>query len=96
MGTTQWTTPPKRLKLALAFKMGQMEGNVPGSPRAIDGRETLPIIHLLQEVLGCKDGCQSHHHKFNIGNGHASLFCLLLRILYHDNELGVAIWLEVC
>jgi hypothetical protein len=72
-----------------------MEGNLPGSPRAVDGREALPIIHLLREVLGCKDGCQCHHHKFNIGDGHASPLCLLLSILHHDNDLGGAICLDV-
>ncbi len=95
VGTTQRTTPPKHLKLVLAFEVGQMEGNLLGSPHLVDGRETLPIIHLLWKVLGHKDGCSGHHHKFNIGNGHASPFYLLLSILHHDDELGGAICLDV-
>jgi hypothetical protein len=95
MGTTQQTTHPRRLKLVLAFEVGQTEGNLRGSPHAVDGREAFPIIHRLQEVLSCKDSCQGHHHKFNIGNGHASLLCLLLSILHHDNELGDAICLDI-
>jgi hypothetical protein len=83
------------LKFALAFEVGQMEGNLPGSPRAVDGREALPIIHLLQELLGTKDGSQSHHHQFNVINGHASLLCFLLGILHHENELGDAICLNI-
>jgi hypothetical protein len=59
------------------------------------GREALPIIYLSQEVLGRKDGCQGYHHKFNIGDGHASPCCLLFSILHHDNELGDAICLDV-
>ncbi len=58
-----------------------MEGNLLGSPRAVDGQEALPIIHLSREVLGCNDSSQGHHHKFDIGNGHASPLCLLLGIL---------------
>ncbi len=46
-------------------------------------------------MLGHKDCCKAHHHKFNIGDGHANSFCLLLSILYHDNELGDAIRLDV-
>jgi hypothetical protein len=72
-----------------------MEGNLPGSPHAIDGQEALPIIYLSWEVLGSKDGYQGHHHKFNIGNGHASPFCLLLSILHHDDKLWDATHLVV-
>jgi hypothetical protein len=79
----------------LAFEVHQMEGNLPGSLRVVNSREALPIIHLLQEVLGSKDSCQGHHHKFHIGNRHASLLCLFLHILHHDNELGDAICLHV-
>ncbi len=57
-----------------------MEGDLPGSPCTVDGREALPIIHLLWEMLGHKDSCQGHHHKFDISNGHAGLLCLLLSI----------------
>ncbi len=95
MGTTQRTTPPRRLKWVLAFEVGQTEGNLPGSPRAVDGREALPIIRLSREVLGRKDSCGGHHHKFDISNGHASPLHLLLSILHHDNELGDAICLDV-
>jgi hypothetical protein len=49
--------PRRCLKLALVFEVGQMEGNLPGSPCAVNGREALSIIHLLQEVSGSKDGC---------------------------------------
>ncbi len=87
--------PPRHLKLALAFEVGQTEGDLPGSPRAVDGREALPIIHLLREVLGCEDGCQGYHHKFNISNGDASPLPLLLSILHHDDELGDVIRLDV-
>jgi hypothetical protein len=77
------------------FEVGQTEGSLPGSPPAVDGRETLPIIYLLLEMLDHEDGCRGHHHKFDIGNGHASPFCLLLSILHHDDELGDAIHLDV-
>ncbi len=100
VGITAWALPkgpppPRRLKLALAFEVGQTEGDLPGSPRAVNGRDALPIIYLLWEVLGSEDGCQGHHNKFDIGDGHASPFCLLLSILHHDNELGDAIHLDV-
>ncbi len=95
MGTTQRSTPPIRLKLALVFKVGQMEGKLPGSSRVVNGREALLIIYLLGEVLGSEDSCQGHHHKFDIGNGHASPLCLLLSILHHDDELEDAISLHV-
>jgi hypothetical protein len=72
-----------------------MEGNIPGSPPAVDGWEALPIIHLLREVLGYKGGCQGYHHKFDIGDGHASPLCILLGILHHEDELGDAICLNV-
>jgi hypothetical protein len=83
------------LKLALAFEVGQMEGNLPGSPHVVDGREALPIIHLSWEVLGCEDGSQGHHHQFDVSDGHASLLCFLLGILHHDDELGDVICLNV-
>ncbi len=95
MGTTQWSTPPRLLKLALAFGVGQMKGGLQGSPRVANGQEALPIIHLLWEVLGSEDSCQGHHHEFNIGNRHASLLRLFLRILHHDDELGDVIHLHV-
>ncbi len=95
VGATQRTTHPRRLKYALAFVVGQAEGNLPGSPCMVDGREALPIIHLLRKVSGCKDGCQGHHQQLNIGDGHASPLCLLLHILHHDNELGDAVCLGV-
>jgi hypothetical protein len=94
MGATQWTPHPRCLKLALAFEVCQMVGNLPGSPHVVDGREALPIIHLSREVLGCEDGSQGRHHQFNINDGYASPLCLLLGILHHDNELGDAICLN--
>jgi hypothetical protein len=93
VGATQQTTHPRCLKLVLAFEVGQTEGKLSGS--AVNGREALPIIHLLREVLGCKDGSQVYHHKFDIGDGHASLLHLLLSILHHDDELGDANHLNV-
>ncbi len=72
-----------------------MEGDLSGSPHAVNGQEALPIIHLLQEVLGSKDSGQGHHHQFNVSNGHASPLCFLLGILHHDDELGDAICLNV-
>jgi hypothetical protein len=95
VGTTQWTPHPRRLNLALAFEVGQTEGNLPGSPCVVDGWEALPIIHLLRKVLGRRDGCRGHHHKFDIGDGHASPLHLRLSILYHDDELGDAICLNI-
>ncbi len=59
------------------------------------GWEDFPIINLTWEVLGCKDSRQGHHDNFDVGNMHASLRCLLLCILRHDNELGDAISLHV-
>jgi hypothetical protein len=58
MGTTRQTTPPRRLKLALAFEVGQMEGNLPGSPREKDGREALVFHCREQHVMSCKHGTQ--------------------------------------
>ncbi len=76
VSTTQRFTPPRSLQLALAFEVGKMEGNLPGSPHAVDGRYTLPIIHLTWEMLGCEDRRKGHHHEFDISSGHAGLFCL--------------------
>jgi hypothetical protein len=95
MGATQWTPHPRRLKLALAFEVGQMKGNLPGSPRAVDGREALPIMQLLLEVLGCEDGSRGHHQQFNVSDWHASPLHFFLGILHHDNNLGDAICLNV-
>ena len=61
----------------------------------VDGWEAFPLIYLTWEMLGCKDRRQGHHHKFDIGNGHARPFRLFLRILHHDDELGNAIRLHV-
>jgi hypothetical protein len=44
-------------------------------------------------MLGREDSRRGHHHEFNIGDGHACLFCIFLRILHHDDELGNAICL---
>ncbi len=81
--------------MALAFEVGQTEGNLPGSLRAADSWEALPIIQLAWEALGREDHRKGHHHDFDIGDGHASRFCLFLRILHHDNELGDAIRLHI-
>ncbi len=95
MGATQWTPHPRHLNLALTFEVGQTEGNLQGSLHVVNGREALPIIHLLREVLGCKDGSRGHHHQFDVSNGYASPLHILLGILHHDNELGDAICLIV-
>jgi hypothetical protein len=72
-----------------------MEGNLPGSPRVVDGWEALPIIYLLQEVLGSEDSGQGRHHQFDFSNGHAGPLCFLLGILHHDNELGDVVCLNI-
>jgi hypothetical protein len=72
-----------------------MEGELPGSPCAVNGQEALPIIHLSREVWGSEDGGQGHHHQFNVSNGHVGLLCFLLGILHHDDEVGDAICLKV-
>jgi hypothetical protein len=61
----------------------------------VDGQEALPIIHLMREVLGSKDGSQGHHHQLDVSNGHASPLCFLLGTFHHDNELGDAICLNI-
>jgi hypothetical protein len=81
--------------LALAFEMGGTECDLPRPPGTVDGREAFPIIHLAREMLGREDSRRGHHHKFDIGDGHARPFCLFLRILHHDDELGNAIRLHV-
>ncbi len=45
--------------------------------------------------MGCEDGRQSHHHKFDVGNGHARPLCLFLRVLQHVYVLGNAVRLDV-
>jgi hypothetical protein len=79
--------------LALAFDVGEMECNLPCPPGTIDGWKAFPIIYLTQEMLGREDSRRGHHHKFDIGDGHARPFRLFLRILHHDDELGDAIHL---
>jgi hypothetical protein len=46
-------------------------------------------------MLGRKDSRQSHHHKFDVSNGHARPLCLFLSILQHVDVLGNAIRLDV-
>ncbi len=46
-------------------------------------------------MLGREDGRRSHHHKFNIGNGHARPLRLFLSILQHVDVLGNAVRLDV-
>jgi len=53
------------------------------------------IINLAREMLGREDSHRGHHHKFDIGDGHARPFRLFLRILHHDDELWDAIRLHV-
>jgi len=79
----------------LVFEVGQTECNFPCSPGTVDDWEAFPIIYLAQEMLGREDRHQGHHHEFNIGDGHAHPFCLFLRILHHDDELGNAVCLYV-
>jgi len=83
------------LELALAFEVGETEYNLPRPSGTVDGREAFPIINLAWEMLGREDSRRGHHHKFNIGDGHARPFCLFLGILHHDGELGDAIHLHV-
>ncbi len=46
-------------------------------------------------MLGRKDSLQSHHHKFDVGDGHARPLCLFLSILQHVDVLGNAVHLDV-
>ncbi len=46
-------------------------------------------------MLGRKDSRQSHHHKFNVGDGHARPLHLFLSILQHVDVLGNAVRLDV-
>jgi hypothetical protein len=46
-------------------------------------------------MLGCKDSRRSHHHKLNVGDGHARPLCLFLSILQHVDVLGNAVRLDV-
>ena len=46
-------------------------------------------------MLGRGDSRQSHHHKFDVGNGHARPLCLFLSILQHVDTLGNAVRLDV-
>ncbi len=38
ISATQRFIPPRSLQLTLAFEVGKMEGNLPGSPRVVNGR----------------------------------------------------------
>ena len=91
----RFTPSPSGLELALAFEVGETECNLPRPPGTVDGWEAFPIINLAREMLGHENSRRGHHHKFDIGNGHARPFCLFLSILHHDNELGNAICLRV-
>jgi hypothetical protein len=46
-------------------------------------------------MLGREDSRRSHHHKFNVGDGHARPLCLFLSILQHVDVLGNTICLDV-
>ncbi len=46
-------------------------------------------------MLGREDSRQSHHHKFDIRNGHDHPLCLFLSILQHVDVLGNAVRLDV-
>ncbi len=46
-------------------------------------------------MLGREDSRRSHHHKFDVGDGHARPLCLFLSILQHVGVLGNAIRLDV-
>ncbi len=46
-------------------------------------------------MLCRKDGCQGHHDKLNVGNGHAHLLHLFLSLLQHDDVLRDAVRLRV-
>jgi hypothetical protein len=95
VSTLKRFTSPSGLELALAFEVGETECDLPRPSDTADGREAFPIINLAWEMLGPKDSRRGHHHKFDIGDGHARPFRLFLRILHHDDELGNAICLHV-
>jgi len=42
-----------------------------------------------------KNGCRGHHHKFNVGNGHARPLRLLLGNFQHVDVLGDAVRLHI-
>jgi hypothetical protein len=46
-------------------------------------------------MLGREDSRQSHHHKFDVGDGHAPPLRLFLSILQHVDVLGNAVRLDV-
>ncbi len=46
-------------------------------------------------MLGPEDSRRSHHHKFDVGDGHALPLCLFLSILQHVDVLGNAVCLDV-
>ncbi len=95
MGTTKGFATPQSLELALALEVGKAESHLPGLPCTRRSWEAFPILDLTWEVLGCKDSCQCHHDRFDVGDKHASLFSLFLGILHYDNELGDAICLHI-
>jgi hypothetical protein len=88
-------SPPQGQDLTLALYVSKMEGRLPRCPHACAGGQAFPIINLPQKILGRKDGRQSHHHKFDVGDGHARPLCLFLSILQHVDVLGNAIRLDV-
>jgi hypothetical protein len=95
VGTTKGFAAPKSFDLVLALEKGKAESHLPGLPRMRPGWEAFPIIDFMWEVMGCKDSCQCHHDKFDIGDRHAGPLSLFLGILHHDNELGDTIHLHV-
>ncbi len=46
-------------------------------------------------MLRCEDGCQGHHDKIDVGNGHARPLHLFLSLLQHDDVLGEAVRLRI-
>ncbi len=87
--------PPRGQDLTLALHVSKTEGRLPRCPRACAGGQALPIINLPQKMLGRKDGRRSHHHKFDVGNGHARPLHLFLSILQHVDVLRNAVRLDI-
>ena len=75
--------------------MSQTEGRFPFQPSARARGKALPIVDLAGKMLRCEDGRRGHHHKFDVGDGHACPLCLLLGILQHVDVLGDAVRLHV-
>ena len=95
MSPTERFAPPRRQDLTLALEMREPERRLLRHPCMSVGGLSLPIIHFAGEVLCCEDCRRGHHHKFDLGNGHARPLRLFGGILQHDDVLGDAIRLHI-